>query len=103
MKSKNEIKYLEIIEIFIIICTVDENECDMKELVKYKNDFAYNLEKELKKDGWWINLASLLAPLDMSLRVSYIGSMSKKRIDIDIPATYLKEVVSDNRLINQSK
>lgn len=90
-------------KLFIMIYTVDEDVYDMKELVKYKNDFTCNLEKDLKTEGWWICLASLLAPLEMSLRVSYVGAMSKKKIDVDIPATYLKEVVSDNRLINQSK
>ena len=50
-----------------------------------------------------IKLASLLAPLDMSLRVSYVGSMSKEKVNIDITPAYLKEVVSDNRISNHFK
>ena len=47
--------------------------------------------------------ASLLVPLDMSLRVSYVGSLSKEQVNVDIPSSYLKEVVLDNRLSNHFK
>ncbi len=32
--------------------------------------------------GELIKLASLLAPLGMSLRVSYVGSLSKKKVNV---------------------
>lgn len=81
---------------FLFIYIIDETMYDMKEVAKNKNEFKHNVEKDLKTEGEMIKLASLLAPLDMSLRVSYVGSMSKEKVNIDITPAYLKEVVSDN-------
>lgn len=88
---------------FLFIYIIDETMYDMKEVAKNKNEFKHNVEKDLKTEGEMIKLASLLAPLDMSLRVSYVGSMSKEKVNIDITAAYLKEVVSDNRISNHLK
>ena len=81
----------------------DEKMYDMKEVDKNKNEFKNNVEKDLKTEGELIKLASLLVPLDMSLRVSYVGSISKEQANVDIPSSYLKEVVLDNRLSNYFK
>lgn len=75
----------------------------MKEVDKNKNEFKNNVEKDFKTKGELIKLASLLVPLDMSLRVSYVGSLSKEQVNVDIPSSYLKEVVLDNRLSNHFK
>lgn len=88
---------------FLFIYIIDETMYDMKEVAKNKNEFKHNVEKDLKTDGEMIKLASLLTPLDMSLRVSYVGSMSKEKVNIDITPAYLKEVVSDNRISNHFK
>lgn len=88
---------------FLFIYIIDETMYDMKEVAKNKNEFKHNVEKDLKTEGEMIKLASLLAPLDMSLRVSYVGSMSKEKVNIDITPAYLKEVVSDNRISNHFK
>jgi hypothetical protein len=84
---------------FIIIYTIDENVYDMNELKKYKNDLRYGTEEELKKARK--DLVLLLAPLDMSLKVSYVGSISKKQVNIEIPAAFLKKIVSDNQHYNE--
>lgn len=81
----------------------DEKMYDMKEVDKNKNEFKNNVEKDLKTEGELIKLVSLLVPLDMSLRVSYVGSISKEQANVDIPSSYLKEVVLDNRLSNYFK
>ena len=83
--------------------TIDEKMYDMKEVDKNKNEFKNNVEKDFKTKGELIKLASLLVPLDMSLRVSYVGSLSKEQVNVDIPSSYLKEVVLDNRLSNHFK
>lgn len=88
---------------FLFIYTIDETMYDMKEVAKNKNEFKHNIEKDLKTEGEMIKLASLLAPLDMSIRVSYVGSMSKEKVNIDIAPAYLKEIVADNRLTNHFK
>lgn len=88
---------------FLFIYTIDETMYEMKEVAKNKNEFKHNIEKDLKTEGEMIKLASLLAPLDMSIRVSYVGSMSKEEVNIDIAPAYLKEVVADNRLTNHFK
>ncbi len=90
-------------ERFLFIYTIDETVYDMKEVAEKKNEFKSNVEKDLKTEGELIKLASLLAPLDMSLRVSYIGSISKEQVNVDISPSYIKEMVSNNRLSNQFK
>lgn len=90
-------------KLFVMFYTIDEKMYDMEEVAKNKNEFKNNIEKDLKTEGELIKLASLLVPLDMSLRVSYVGSLSKKQVNVDIPSSYLKEVVSDNRLSNHFK
>lgn len=90
-------------KLFVMFYTIDEKIYDMKEVDKNKNEFKNNVEKDLKTEGELIKLASLLVPLDMSLRVSYVGSLSKEQVNVDIPPSYLKEVVLDNRLSNHFK
>ena len=90
-------------KLFVMFYTIDEKMYDMKEVDKNKNEFKNNVEKDLKTEGELIKLASLLVPLDMSLRVSYVGSLSKEQVNVDIPPSYLKEVVLDNRLSNHFK
>ena len=90
-------------KLFVMFYTIDEKMYDMKEVDKNKNEFKNNVEKDLKTEGELIKLASLLVPLDMSLRVSYVGSISKEQANVDIPSSYLKEVVLDNRLSNHFK
>ena len=90
-------------KLFVMFYTIDEKMYDMKEVDKNKNEFKNNVEKDLKTEGELIKLASLLVPLDMSLRVSYVGSLSKEQVNVDIPSSYLKEVVLDNRLSNHFK
>lgn len=90
-------------KLFVMFYTIDEKNYDMKEVDKNKNEFKNNVEKDLKTEGELIKLASLLVPLDMSLRVSYVGSLSKEQVNVDIPPSYLKEVVLDNRLSNHFK
>lgn len=90
-------------KLFVMFYTIDEKMYDMKEVAKNKNEFKNNVEKDLKTEDELIKLASLLVPLDMSLRVSYVGSLSKEQVNVDIPSSYLKEVVSDNRLSNHFK
>lgn len=82
-------------KLFVMFYTIDEKIYDMKEVDKNKNEFKNNVEKDLKTEGELIKLASLLVPLDMSLRVSYVGSLSKEQVNVDIPPSYLKEVVLD--------
>lgn len=90
-------------KLFVMFYTIDEKMYNMKEVDKNKNEFKNNVEKDLKTEGELIKLASLLVPLDMSLRVSYVGSLSKEQVNVDIPPSYLKEVVLDNRLSNHFK
>lgn len=90
-------------KLFVMFYTIDEKIYDMKEVDKNKNEFKNNVEKDLKTEGELIKLAPLLVPLDMSLRVSYVGSLSKEQVNVDIPPSYLKEVVLDNRLSNHFK
>ena len=90
-------------KLFVMFYTIDEKMYDMEEVAKNKNEFKNNIEKDLKTEGEFIKLASLLVPLDMSLRVSYVGSLSKEQVNVDIPSSYLNEVIFGNRLSNHFK
>lgn len=80
---------------FVITFTIDEN---------IYNDIKAVSEKELKSDlksefqsGRILpELGSLLAPLNMAIRVLYVGSITKEQTCIDIPASFIQQVVSNN-------
>lgn len=80
---------------FVITYTIDENiYYDMKAVSE--KELESDLKSDFQNGRILPKLGVLLAPLNMAIRVLYVGSITKKQTCIDIPASYIQQVVSNN-------
>ena len=82
-------------QICVVVYTIDENKLDISGFEKNKESIREELKNEFMVKGDLIKLASLLAPLDISFRICYVGNLSKKQVSIDISSSYIQEVLDN--------
>lgn len=82
-------------QICVVSYTIDENKLDISGFEKSKESIREELKNEFMVKADLIKLASLLAPLDMSFRICYVGNLSKKQVSIDISSSYIQEVLDN--------